>query len=142
MIKLTTFILLFSLMTFISIGQTLNLDSCGIDSNPILNKFEIAFIDSVFFAPIELKNGDIHDFTNGYDFKDKRLAFFDCADVTNNGFVTKEEFFKKIIPEYHGPHGITILKEEETGSYDAIITINCKMINENQLIEKLKENLK
>jgi hypothetical protein len=49
-----------------------------------------------------------------------------------------------MLPEYRGPHGLTVIKEEErieTG-YDAIITINCIMVNENKLIEKLKENLK
>lgn len=142
--KLTTFIFLFSLISAISTGQIMNLDSCGIDLNPVLNSYEILYLDSVFFKPYELKSGELQSFTNGFDFENKRIAFFDCGEFSNNGYLSKKMFFKRIIPEYHGPHGLTVLKENEkteTG-FDAIITINCKMINESQLIEKLKENKK
>lgn len=140
----TTFIFLFSLISIISTGQTMNLDSCGIDINPVLNNYERFYIDSVFFKPYELKSGELQSFTDGFDFANKRIAFFDCGEISNNGYLSKTMFFKRIIPEYHGPHGLTVINEKgkiETG-FDAIITINCKMINQNQLIEKLKENIK
>lgn len=125
-------------------GQSMQTDSCGIDTSSLFNKTEIYYIDSVFFAPFEMKNGEFSSFTNGFIFNEKRIAFFDCVKATENGFMTKREFFKKVLPEYHGPHGLTVLKDnekKETG-YDAIIVINCKMIDEEEIVEKLKLNLK
>ena len=136
--------IIFSLVTVMTWGQSIKIDSCGIDTSTILNKFEIKYIDSVFFAPYEMKKGEFHSFTNGFDFNEKRIAFFDCGKATENGYITKKEFFQKVLPEYHGPHGITILKEnekKETG-YDAIIVINCKAIVKGELVEKLKLTLK
>jgi len=129
---------------FTTFGQSLRTDSCGIDTSAVMNKFEIQYIDSVFFAPFEMKKGEFGSFTNGFNFNEKRIAFFDCSKTTENGYMTKKEFYQKILPEYHGPHGLTILKENEkrkTG-YDGIITINCKMIVEGELVEKLKLTLK
>lgn len=142
--KQTTFIFLFSLISIISTGQSMNLDSCGIDSKRVLNKYEIFYIDSVFFKPYELNGGELKSFTDGFDFANKRIAFFDCGEISNNGYLSKMGFFKKIIPEYQGPHGLTVIKEKEKIEigFDAIVTINCKMVDENQLIEKLKENIK
>jgi len=118
-------------------------DSCGIDTNAIMNKCEINYINRVFFAPYELRKGEFGSYTNGFDFSEKRIAFFDCSKTTGNGYMTKKEFFQKILPEYSGPHGLTILKENEkreTG-YDAIIVINCKKIVEGDLVGKLKLTL-
>ncbi len=135
-----TLLIILLLITYASFGQSIKLDSSKIDTSAVLNEFEIFYIDSIFFAPYELKNGEFHSFTNGFNFRKKKIAFFDCGKTTDNGYITKKEFFKKILPKYRGPHGLTILNENEkreTG-YDAIITINCKMITEKQVIEKLK----
>ncbi|GAP44006.1 hypothetical protein TBC1_112165 [Lentimicrobium saccharophilum] len=129
-----------SLAAFMTFGQSFKTDSCGIDTSAVMNKFEIQYIDSVFFAPFEMKKGELGSFTNGFNFNEKRIAFFDCSKTTENGYMTKKEFYQKILPEYRGPHGLTILKENEkreTG-YDGIITINCKVIVEGELVEKLK----
>ncbi|NJK95118.1 MAG: hypothetical protein HC905_09575 [Bacteroidales bacterium] len=91
----TTLLIILSLITYLSIGQTMKFDSCGIDLNPELNKFEILYLDSVFFAPYEI-NGELHNFTNGFNFHDKKLAFYDCGEIENNGYLTKMEFFKKL----------------------------------------------
>lgn len=125
---------------FIAHGQTINIDSCGIDTIAIMNKFEINYIDSVFFAPFEMKKDEFGTFTNGFNFNEKRIAFFSCSKTTENGYMTKKEFFRIIIPEYRGPHGLTILSEiekNETG-YDAIIVISCKAISREEIVEKLK----
>ncbi|MBK8663295.1 MAG: hypothetical protein IPN18_16450 [Ignavibacteriales bacterium] len=69
---------------------------------------------------------------------------FGCGKTIENGYMTKMEFFQKILPEYRGPHSLTILKEDErkeTG-YEAIIVINCKMIVEGEFVEKLKLTLR
>lgn len=140
----TILFIFLSFVTITAFGQTMRTDSCGNDTSAILNKFEINYIDSVFFAPYEMKKGKYGSFTNGFDFHEKKIAFYDCSKTTENGYMTKKEFFKKVLPEYHGPHGLTVLKDNEnkvTG-YDAIIVINCKMIVEGELVEKLKLTLK
>jgi hypothetical protein len=133
-----------SLVTNTTFGQKMKTDSCRIDNCAKMNKFEVKYIDSVFFAQYEIKKGELGSFTNGFDFNEKRIAFFDCSKTTENGYMTKKEFFQKVLPEYHGPHGLTILKENEKNEtgYDAIIVINCKMIVEEELVEKLKLTLK
>lgn len=140
----TTLTVILVITAFMTFGQSIKTDSCGIDTSSVMNIFEIHYIDSVFFAPYEMKKGEFGSFTHGFDFIEKRIAFFDCSKTTENGYMTKKEFFEKILPEYRGPHGLTILKEKErreTG-YDGIITINCKMIVEGELVEKLKLTLK
>jgi len=142
--QITLLVIFLSLVTFTTLGQSMKTDSCGIDTSALMNKFEINYIDYVFFAPFEIKNGEIGSFTNGFDFNEKRIAFFDCVKTTEYGYMTKREFFQKVLPEYRGPHGLTILKEDEkkeTG-YDAIIVINCKMIVEGELVAKLKLSLR
>ena len=132
------------LTTSLTWGQSIKTDSCGIDTSAVLNEFEIHFIDSVFFASYETRKGELGSFTNGFNFHEKKIAFYDCSKTTENGYMTKKEFFEKVLPEYRGPHGLTVLKDNERNetSYDAIIVINCKMIVEGELVEKLKLTLK
>lgn len=144
MTKKSTLTVILIITTVMIFGQSIRYDSCGIDTSAVLNKFEIYYIDSVFFAPDEIIKGELHSITKGFNFNESRIAFFDCGKTIENGYMTKQEFFHKILPEYLGPHGLTILKEnekKETG-YDAIVVINCKMTSEGYLVEKLKLTLK
>ena len=139
-----TLIIFLSLVVVSTLGQTMQTDSCGIDTSAVLNEFEIRYIESVFFAPYKTKKDEFGSFTNGFNFHEKKIAFYDCSKTTENGYMTKKEFFEKVLPEYRGPHGLTVLKDNERNetSYDAIIVINCKMIVEGELVEKLKLTLK
>lgn len=142
--KFRTVYLLFAtfLIGHISYGQSINLDSCGLDTNSVLNKYEIIFLDSVLFAPREFKKGFEFDFKKGFELKDKKLAFFSCThDINDEGFLTKDKFFNMIKPLYRGPRGLLVLNIDEkleSGGYDAIIMINCKAYNDTDLIDKLK----
>jgi hypothetical protein len=123
-------------------GQTLLPDSCGLDTNSILNKYEITFLDSVLFAPREFKKGYVFDFKNGFDFRDKKIAFYSGnLDINGGGFLTKEKFFKNIKPLYRGPRGLLVLSDKEklqSDGYDAIIIISCKACSKDDIINKLK----
>ena len=125
--------LLFSVITKVFIGQTINLDSCGIDTNPILNKFEIAYFNDVLFSD------STYEFKKGFDMNNKKFAFYSCGNI---GFLSKDKYFYYLKPTYLGPKGLLILNEkqkQETG-YDAIIMINCKAFYDEELIKELKSN--
>ena len=63
------------LTTEISFGQVFEIDSCGSDSNPVLNNHEIIFLDSIMFAPFSTKKSGIIDPKHGFDFNIKKLPF-------------------------------------------------------------------
>jgi hypothetical protein len=132
------FFLGFILITSISLGQTVTLDSCGLDQSMKLNRFEIEYLDNVLFAD------SIHDFNKGFDFNDKSVRFFTCnSTASKDGFITKDKFFQ--ILKSSGtriPRGIFQLNEkqkQDAGPIDAVILINCKMYSDKELIKKLKE---
>jgi hypothetical protein len=116
-----------------SYGQTSVADSCGLDSKPILNKYEIVFIDSLLFHPYSTKKTGVIDPKDGFDFTSKKIAFYSCTINSNTkgkGLISKEEFFNIIKPTPKGHAGIGLLKFtqiEKTNSkgYDAVIIIDC-----------------
>ena len=76
-------------------AQSTVLDSCGIDSNPILNQYEISILDSLFFSSYNSKKNIKTDFKNGFDFKGKKIAFYSCSKNSNtkgNRLLTKKIF--------------------------------------------------
>lgn len=118
-----------------SYSQVLNLDDCGVDTSSILNDQEIAFFNNVLF------NDSIHNFKKGFEFENKKLAFFTCGDEIGDGFLTKDKYFGLIKPIYRGPRGIMVLSSQQksdVGGYDAIIIINCKAYQDQELLNKLK----
>ena len=128
-------------LTFINsicIGQTIKLDSCGLDTNPKLNKFEVAYLDNVLLAD----SGQ--DFKKGFSFTNKKIEFFTCDNEKSaDGFLTKDKFFD-ILKESgpRRPRGIFILNDKQKKSakqLDAIVLIDCKMYSEDDLMTKLHE---
>lgn len=107
-------------------AQTINKDSSGLDSSEVLNKYEIALLDSIFSDPLFEKSK--------HEFKDKKIAFFSATE-----YLPKDEFFK-IAKSYRGPKGFDVLDENqqrETG-YDIIILINVKAYQKDYYTNKLK----
>lgn len=87
------------------------IDSCGLDTSPILNPHEITFFDSVLFAPYTKKQSKI-DPKNGFDFKNKKLVFFSCTINSNNngeGLLSKHDFFKWVMPDNKGHTGLGLI---------------------------------
>lgn len=128
-------------------GQTSIADSCGLNSNPVLNKYEIFFVDSLLFQPYSTKKSGIIDPKNGFDFTDKKVAFYSCTINSNTkgkGFISKQKFFELIKPTPKGHAGIGLIKftEIERGTsngFDAVIIIDCphNFIDRKELISKL-----
>lgn len=137
-IKLTIALLL---VNSICTGQIISLDSCGLNVNAKLNKFELAYLDNVLLAD------SVYDFKNGFDLKNKNIAFFTCdSERSDDGFITKEIFFAIVRASGHRrPRGIFVLNDrqkQDSGKVDAIMMIDCKVYNDKDLINKLKERRK
>lgn len=129
-----TTIFLFGLFTYqLCFGQKNLLDSCGVNSNPELNQYEIQLVDSVLFAPRYTKKSAPIDPKNGFDFTGKKIAFFSCTKDGNtkgNGLMSKSEFFKLFKPTFkgHAGNGLIVLSElekTESNGFDAVIIIDC-----------------
>jgi len=127
-------------------GQTFNRDSCGMDSNPTLNKYEIGFVDSLLFHPYATKKDGLIDPKKGFSFSSKKMAFFSCTINSNTkgkGFISKQTFFDLIKPIPKGHAGIGLIKFTElekanTGGFDGIIIIDCPyLLDTRELITKL-----
>lgn len=121
-------------------AQSTVLDSCGIDSNPILNQYEISILDSLFFSSYNSKKNIKTDFKNGFDFKGKKIAFYSCSKNSNtkgNRLLTKKDFFNLCQPDFkgHAGRGMIIFNEgeiNESKGYDAVILIDCPYPQKNQ----------
>ncbi|WKZ59818.1 MAG: hypothetical protein QY309_18400 [Cyclobacteriaceae bacterium] len=145
--KYTT-IFLFALLTYqLGYGQINLLDSCGIDSNSELNRYEIRVIYSLLFAPRYSKKSGTIDPKNGFDFTGKRMAFFSCTKDKNtngNGFLSKSEFFEFFKPAFkgHAGNGLIVFNEiekKESNGFDAVIIIDCPYpyVTTKELVSKL-----
>ncbi len=143
------FLALFFCEPSISYGQQLMVDSCGVDVNPLLNKYEIQFIDSFIFHPYSTKKVTV-DPKNGFEFESKRIAFYSCTINSNtkgNGVITKQQFFNLIKPAPTGHAGMGLIKFTEaeiknSGGFDAVIIIDCLSFNKTdreKLILKISE---
>jgi len=130
-----------------SYGQSFLADSCGLDSKPILNKYEIVFIDSVLFHPYSTKKAGVIDPKDGFDFTSKKIAFYSCTINSNTkgkGLISKKEFFSLIKPTARGHAGIGIIKftqieKANSDGFDAVIIIDCpyNIPDKKELISKL-----
>lgn len=130
-------------------AQVNPLDSCGVDSNPELNHYEITILDSLFFPSFQTKKDGKIDPKNGFDFKGKKIAFYSCTKNSNtkgNGLLSKMEFFKLCRPDFRGHAGrgiITFTESEKTASkgFDAVIVIDCpydRIKKENLIMQLIK----
>ncbi|QHT68378.1 hypothetical protein GXP67_17885 [Rhodocytophaga rosea] len=124
------------LLVFLSVqlsnGQTIELDSCGTDINPVLNSYEIDYFKNVLFKE--------HVSTKEFNFKGKKLAFFRCTE----GFLLKNKYFEHLKFSHKRPRGIHVLSlnnKNKLGGYDAIIIIDCKTINDKVLLEEFQQYL-
>ena len=144
------FFALFFCGSSISYGQQLMADSCGVDVNPLLNKYEIQFIDSLIFHPYSTKRATV-DPKNGIEFESKRIAFYSCTINSNtkgNGVITKQQFFNLIKPTPTGHAGVGLIKFTEaeinnSGGFDAVIIIDCLSFNKTdreKLMSKILES--
>jgi hypothetical protein len=123
-------------------GQINPLDSCGMDSNPILNSHEISILDSLFFVAKKPLNGR-------FDFKNKNVAFYSCTKNSNtngNGFLTKQDFFSLCKPDFKGHAGRGLIafnekEKSESNGFDVVVLIDCPYdrINKAVLIKKLQK---
>ena len=119
------YLLFITLWTSIVFGQ--EIDSLGINNNPLLNLHESSFLESQFESEL-------------FDFKDKRIAFYKSL----SGIQSKQEFFidsrERIISGHKLPlQTIELSSEEkiETGGFDAIIVSWSKK----QVTPKMKESI-
>lgn len=145
-VRLTLICIIFCLSTA-GYGQKFNADSCGFDSNPTLNRYEILFIDSLLFHPFTTKKAGLVDPKQGFDFALKKLAFYSCtinSNTNGRGLISKQSFFDLIKPTPKGHAGIGLLKFTElekanSGGFDAVILIDCpySVPDKTELIVKL-----
>ena len=144
--KVLVFILI-SLTHNLCSGQTNPLDSCGLDSNFILNQYEIKILDSLFFPSFSTKKSKNIDPKNGFDFKDKKISFYSCTKNSNTngkGLLSKKDFFSICKPNFkgHAGRGIIVFNEKEkikSKGFDAVVIIDCPYgnIQKEDLILKL-----
>jgi len=129
--NLLIFILVF-LAHHVSYGQINPLDSCGLDSNTVLNRYEISIIDSLFFRPFKTRKSVI-DPKNGFDFKNKKIAFFSCTKnekTQGDGLLSKNEFYNLFKPRFYGHAGKGLIvfneiEKIESNGFDAVVIIDC-----------------
>ena len=140
MTKRPTIFLSFYFAFHLCCGQTNILDSCGVDTKPLLNKYEIKVIDSVLFAPIQTKK-QIIDRKDGFEFNEKKIAFYSCF---TEDFLSKSEFFKLFKPAFKGHAGNGLMRfneneKKESNGFDAVIVIDCPydFLRPKDLIPKL-----
>lgn len=131
-------VLVIILVNSFCFGQKIVLDSCGLDKNSSLTKFEIQYFDSVMF-----RNKKDY-FEKEFDWNNNSFAFYSCEPTKeNDGFMTKNEFFHYIEKySYQRPRGVYLLNDEQKKDIDnlgAIIIIDCKWYNYETLINKLKK---
>lgn len=108
-------------------GQTIVYDSLGIDSTSYLNKYEIAYFDSLFVS-------------EKYDFNSKKVAFL-IGGFYAETLITKDTFFS-LFKEPHSIYGrgLYILNEVEkkdSGGYDVVIIAQCKAFNPEDIVSIL-----
>jgi hypothetical protein len=111
------------------------LDSCGLDSNPILNDYEAVYLNAYF-----------KDAKKGFDFMGKRIAFVTGSLGSEIG--TKSEYFKDVKTWASHNHKVAddliVFTEDErlqSGGYDAIVAYWTKVgsgLNHKKIIKKLK----
>jgi hypothetical protein len=114
-------------------GQINPLDSCGLNSNPILNQYEIKILDSLFFSSYLIKKSKATDPNSRFDFRNKKIGFYSCTKNSNtngNGLLSKKEFFDLCRPNFkgHAGRGIIAFNEKEkieSKGFDAVIIIDC-----------------
>ncbi len=114
-------------------GQINPLDSCGFNNNPALNQYEITVMDSLFFSPPQTKKHSANDPKNGFNFSQKKIAFYSCTKNSNTngeGLLSKKDFFELCKPGFkgHAGRGIIIFNEKEkteSNGFDAVIIIDC-----------------
>ena len=128
-------------------GQINPLDSCGLNDSPVLNQYEIAILDSLFFSTYQAKKSTTIDLKNEFNFKFKKIAFYSCTKNSNTndaGLLSKKDFFVLGKPNFngHAGRGIIIFNEKEkieSKGFDAVILIDCPYnhIKKEDLILKL-----
>lgn len=104
-------------------------------------------MDSVLFRPYATKKSGVIHPKKGFDFKDKKIAFFSCtvnSDTKGKGVLSKKMFFDSIKPRLGGIAGrglitFTEMEKKEVNGSDAVIMIDCPYPNltRKQLIAKL-----
>ncbi len=110
-------------------GQNIKYDSLGLDSTSALNKFEIAYFDSLFVS-------------EKYDFHNKKIAYIIGEErFWAEALITKDKFFSL----FKKPHsiygrGLYILNEiekKDSGGYDVVIIAQCKAYNPKDIVSIL-----
>lgn len=135
---LTSILIIFT--TQLCMGQINPLDSCGINPNPTLNKYEVFILDSLFFTTKKPIN-------ERFNFVGKKVAFYSCTKNSNtkgNGLLSKKEFFNLCKPDFKGHAGrgfIPFNEKEKTESkgFEGLIVIDCPYnhIDKAAIIRKL-----
>ena len=120
-------------------GQILVIDSCGVNSNPSLNKFEAQYFNQTCQKQ---RNGSCFDFSN------KTIGF--AFGNFGNELVTKAEYFERWGKDYYKRNSdvvnqLIVLTDEEkkhSGGYDAIVVSWSKFVISQRSKEKLIKKLK
>jgi len=113
-------------MPSVLFGQEIIIDSLGLDSSSILNKYEVAYLDSLFAS-------------DKYDFNHKKVAFIIGEErFWAKTLISKDKYFKLIKrPNATYGNGIYVLNETEkkdSGGYDVIVISQCRAFNPKDLI--------
>ena len=109
------------------------LDSCGLDANPLLNKYEIRILDSLYFINVQTKKSGKMSTKAGFEFEDKKIVFYSCtinSNTNGNGLISKKYFFSLCRPNFkgHAGRGIIIFNEKEkieSKGFDAVVICDC-----------------
>lgn len=133
-------------------AQHVIVDSCGLDSNAIVNKYENDFINNFLLYPRYEKKKGSSDTTKSFVFTEKKVAFFSCyvnSMTKGKGILFKNEFFKIVKTNSKGHAGIGFFKFNEhekidAGGFDGIFVIDCPydMPNNKKLIKMILEKYK
>lgn len=133
-------ILITILFPAVLLGQIINIDSCGLDSNAILNNHEIAYFNYHL--------GKKHDF----DFRNKKVAF--TYGNFGKGVISKKDYFERWGREYYKlkshvvdiPIILTDQEKIQSGGFDIIIVSWSKILptgkSRQKLIKRVNKKLK
>lgn len=146
-IKKILLLLFISLTHQLCNGQINIFDSCGLDTNPLLNKYEIKVLDSLFFVTVQTKKSGKMNTKDGFEFEGKKISFYSCtinSNTNGNGLISKKDFFAICRPDFkgHAGRGIIVFNEKEkieSKGLDAVIIIDCPYasVKTKELILKL-----
>ena len=123
--------------------KALTLDSCGLDNSPILNKYEVEYLNSKACKNNILQITGLSS-KDTFDFTGKKVAF--CCGSSGSGISSKKGFFKYIKSLNNGKISSSPLLEifpftesekSKTHGFDCCVSYQYKISIKSRIIENL-----